>query len=151
MTTVPQARVVLDSVSAVGSRVTTIETTMHRFVQAEIKTHRMLSGSSASSRAIPVKKMIARVRDDPVWPVKWPAEQKGMQGGDALPQDVEGEVRAALEGLRLHTLDVAERCAALGLHKSVINRYLEPFGQITSIFTATDDRWGWPHGCRSHA
>ncbi len=48
-------------------------------------THRALSKNSASSRAIPWPKMMERISIDPVVPIVWPAEQKGMQGGSEIP------------------------------------------------------------------
>ena len=49
----PEARIVLDSISPAGDRLTTMEVRMHRFVLAEFNTHRVFSRNSASSRAIP--------------------------------------------------------------------------------------------------
>ena len=40
---------------------TTIEATIHRFVLAELNTHRLFSRNSASSRAVPVARQIERV------------------------------------------------------------------------------------------
>ena len=79
--TVPSATVVADSVSPDGVRVTTIEVTLHRFVLAELNTHRVFSRNSASSRAIPIGKQIARVETDPAMPVEFGANQRGMQAG----------------------------------------------------------------------
>ena len=62
------ARVVADSVHVVH-RVTTMEVTFHRTVLAEFNTHRMFSRNSASSRAIPVEKMLMRAVANPAWPL----------------------------------------------------------------------------------
>lgn len=40
--TEPSARVIADSISPLGHRVTTFEVVMHRFVLAEFNTHRVL-------------------------------------------------------------------------------------------------------------
>src|SRR5258708_28627629 len=84
--TVPSAKVIADSITTNGDRLTTLEVTLHRYVLSEFNTHRVFSRSSASSRAIPVRKQIERVLDDPALPLVWPQEQKGMQGGDLLPE-----------------------------------------------------------------
>ena len=76
------AKIICDSVNDVGDRLTTFEVRLHRFVLAELNTHRKFSRNSASSRAIPVAKQIERLLRDPADPVSWPAEQKGMQGGE---------------------------------------------------------------------
>src|SRR6266487_328300 len=71
----PGARVLLDSVSPTGNRVTTMEVVMHRFILAEFNTHRAFSRNSASSRATPYKKIRDKVFSDPAFPVSWPAER----------------------------------------------------------------------------
>ena len=84
----PSAKIWADSISPRGDRLTTFEVTMHRFVLAEFNTHRTFSRNSASSRAIPVRKVIEQVRSNPALPLEWRAEQKGMQGGDLLNADL---------------------------------------------------------------
>lgn len=131
------AKVVLDSVSPFGDRLTTMEVRMHRFVLAEFNTHRVFSRNSASSRAIPVAKQIERVVTDPAMPVSWPAEQKGMQGG----AEIEGNMLAQIQSnWALASRQAAEAAGVLsgnGLHKSLTNRLLEPFMWHTVIVTAT--------------
>jgi hypothetical protein len=65
----PSARVILDSISPDGVRLTTLECVMHRFVLAEFNTHRMFSRNSASSRAIPVDRQLESVATDTAMPV----------------------------------------------------------------------------------
>lgn len=110
---------------------------MHRFVLSEFNTHRVLSKNSASSRAIPVGKQIQRVETDPAIPVSWPAEQKGMQGGEEL--DDGGTLAAENVWLRARTSAVADAQALVraGVHKSVVNRLLEPFMWHTVVVTGT--------------
>lgn len=149
-----RAKVIADSISPDGYRVTTVEATMHRFVLAEFNTHRVMSRNSASSRAIPVSKQLVKVRDWPAFPVEWPAEQPGMQGGDLLEGiDLEEAQRLFIE---LHEFtvnrineyldDVADRYPGLSpkelkfhtLHKSLINRLIEPYMWHTVAFTSTE-------------
>ena len=108
---------------------------MHRFVLAEFNTHRVFSRNSASSRAIPLRKQLERVTDDPAIPLIWAAEQKGMQGGDEIEQTDRAEyfwLKA-----RDRALDNAKNLADFGVHKSLVNRLLEPFMWHTVIVTAT--------------
>jgi hypothetical protein len=56
------ARVLLDSRSPSGARLTTLEVRYPRFIHSEMMTHRVFSRNAASSRAIPIKKMIAAAR-----------------------------------------------------------------------------------------
>ncbi len=136
----PSARVIADSISPEGHRLTTLEVRMHRFVLAEFNTHRAFSRNSASSRAIPVPKTLARLAN-PVVPLDWPREQKGMQGGDGI--DNPDEARAVWLSARDAAIEHAQKLRALGVHKSVVNRLLEPFMDHTVVVTATDWAGFW--------
>src|ERR1700736_6023813 len=134
------ARVLLDSISPAGVRLTTMEVRYPRFIHSEVMTHRLFSRNSASSRAIPIRKMIDAVRSEPAMPVWWGRNQSGMQAFDRIDEETqalaEGEWRKALEDALAH----AERLSAsdINLHKQLVNRILEPFAWITVILTATE-------------
>lgn len=139
----PSAKIILDSVSEQGFRLTTMELTMHRFVLAEFNTHRLFSRNSASSRAIPVEKQLAMVKESPAYPEAWPSEQPGMQGGALLEGHelqaaqafwdfVLDKVTREVDGYLKMFPDKSER-----LHKSLVNRLLEPFMWHKVIVTAT--------------
>lgn len=134
----PNAKVILDSLSPEGVRLTTMEVTFHRFVLAEFNTHRVFSRNSASSRAIPAEKMIDRVKNNPAFPVEWPSEQKGMQGGELLDLPSFGAAHEVWSQARTAAVEAAERLTKIGLHKSVTNRLLEPFLWHTVIVTSTE-------------
>lgn len=104
------AKVLADSQSPAGYRLTTLEATFPRFVLAEFNTHRVFSRNSASSRAIPIAKQLRRVLEDPYVPVEFGSNQPGMQAGAALA----GEKRDAAEREWLHARDDAVR-RVLGL------------------------------------
>lgn len=138
------AKIICDSISPEGVRLTTAELTMHRFVLAEFNTHRVFSRNSASSRAIPVEKQLRKVTEDPAFPLEWPCEQRGMQGGAEL----EGIslIESQLLFNRIHDHVVEEVSAYIDahpdkstrLHKSLLNRLLEPFMWHTVIVTSVD-------------
>lgn len=132
------ATIVADSVSPHGDRLTTLELTFPRFLLPEFNTHRAFSRNSASSRARSVKKTIQEVRDDPFVPVHWPSERVGMAGGAELsPLNRSGAER--LWCAAAHTAcEDAEALVSDGLHKSLVNRLLEPFMWHTVVVTATD-------------
>ena len=136
--TKPTAKIIADSVSEAGVRLTTMEVTMHRFVLAEFNTHRMFSRNSASSRAIPYHKIRNRVVDDPAFPVKWASEQKGMQGGDELTEEFLNLSKSTWLVARDKAIDGADLLNEFGLHKSLVNRLIEPFTWHTVIVTATE-------------
>lgn len=130
-----EAKIIADSVSEDGHRLTTMQVTGHRFILSEFNTHRVFSRNSASSRAIPLKKQLQRVNDDPAIPVRWPAEQSGMQGGEDLADPTLAEdIWLSAAG---DALGSAEELGIEGVHKSIANRLLEPFMWHTVVVTAT--------------
>lgn len=132
------AKVIADSVTATGSRVTTMEVECHRFVLAEFNTHRVFSRNSASSRAIPLKKQIQRIVDNPAIPVSFPAEKPGMSGGEELPPAERGiAVKLWMEAAQ-NAINLAIRMGEMGVHKSVVNRILEPFMWHKIIVTSVE-------------
>jgi hypothetical protein len=133
---VTYAKIIADSISEQGHRVTTMEVRFHRFVLAEFNTHRVFSRNSASSRAIPVQKQMDMVTNDPAIPVSWPAEKSGMQGGDEI--DTPWHAKQVWDGARADALFHAQRLTNKSLHKSVTNRLLEPFMWHTVVVTSSD-------------
>jgi hypothetical protein len=71
------AKILADSFSQAGDRLTTFEITFPRIVLAEFNTHRVISRNSASSRAIPVTTMLRMLDADPSSRAHW-KNQKGM-------------------------------------------------------------------------
>jgi thymidylate synthase ThyX len=134
------ARILLDSRSPSGARLTTLEVRYPRFIHSEMMTHRVFSRNAASSRAIPIKKMIAAAREEPALPVYWGRNQTGMSAREAVAPDVETAARAEWQTALDDALRHAERLAAqdIDLHKQLVNRLLEPFAWITVIITATE-------------
>ena len=78
------AKIIKDSISPVGKRITTFELEYPRMVHAEALTHRVFSRNAASSRAIPIETMIQMVMDNPAIPVWWGKNQAGMQAKEEL-------------------------------------------------------------------
>ena len=131
-------KIVLDSVNSIGDRLTTFELTYPKFIHAEFMTHRMFSRNAQSSRAIPVDKLIEQVMVDPVIPVSWGTNQKGMQAGKALIDREEDEAQHFWLAARSEAIRKARSLQSLNVHKQIINRLLEPFSWITVICTATN-------------
>lgn len=135
-----ECRVIADSVSPAGKRLTTIVATYPRSIHSEWLTHRMFSRSSASSRAIPIRKLEAQILHDPALPVYWGSAKPGMQAGAELPADVIDDCRDLILAHRDAAVALATRLELRGMHKQDANRYLEPWMFITVIVTATE--WG---------
>ena len=60
-----------------------------------------------------------------------------MQGGDDLDDATAAEARTVWDSIAQQTVGVAERLRGLGLHKSVVNRLLEPYMWHTVVVTST--------------
>lgn len=145
--TEPSARVAADSVSPDGVRLTTLEVTLHRFVLAELNTHRVFSRNSASSRAIPVHKQVERVVGDPAMPVEFGSNQRGMQAGAPLVGEAADEARRHWLAARDAAVEATEALRELGVHKQVTNRLLEPFMWHTVIVSSTEWDGFWEQRC----
>ena len=132
------AKVVADSTNVFLRRITTLELQYPRFIHAEFMTHRVFSRNAASSRAIPVAKMIEQVRNDPAMPIHWGKNQPGMQAQVQLTGEEElraiGRWKLAAAAAANH----AEVLLEIGLHKQVANRVLEPFQLMRTIVTSTE-------------
>lgn len=98
-----------------------------RFIHAEMMTHKDFSRSAASSRAIPVMKMLAQVWNNPAMPVHWGSNIPGMQA--------KAELKGWERRVAINAWLLAGRVACvfawlltkLNLHKQVANRILEPW------------------------
>lgn len=133
-----EAKIILDSVSPAGARLTTMQLVYPRFIHSEFMTHRVFSRNAMSSRAVPVKKMIEQVQNSPAMPCHWGANQPGMQARSELTgRDLEEAKALWLKAAR-DASDHAERMMEIGLHKQVANRILEPFQFMHTIVTATE-------------
>lgn len=132
------ARILADSLSPGGARLTTFEATYPRFVHSELLTHRALSRNTSSSRAIPIEKMVQRIIDDPFIPVWWGKNVPGMQAPSELDKLERGRCLEEWLDQRDRAVACARRLAAHGLHKQLVNRILEPWMWVTTIISATD-------------
>lgn len=132
------AKILADSMSPDGVRLTTFEITFPRIILAEFNTHRVFSRNSASSRAIPVEKMIKQVQENPYVPSSWGKNQKGMQAGEELSEDSALVATSDWLGARDAAVAKAKSLLITGVHKQLTNRLLEPFMWHTVIVTATE-------------
>lgn len=132
------ARVIADSINPDGQRLTTVEVTFNRYILAELNTHRDLSRNSASSRAVPVKRIMRQVWSDPALPISWGANQAGMQARSELAGWRRRLARRLFLLARIPALAVAWMLTRVGLHKQVVNRILEPWVWHTAIVSATE-------------
>lgn len=163
------AKIVAHSKSSVtGKEIITWELVYPRFIHSEFLTHRLFSRNAASSRAIPVAKMLEMVREHPAMPVRFGANQAGMQdkGVDhtalvyieelyntALANGMDEDRAKLFASINSSSAwrfaankvaGIAEAFSDAGYHKQVANRLIEPFQWMKTVMTATeDDNWFW--------
>ncbi|MBA8881795.1 FAD-dependent thymidylate synthase [Phyllobacterium myrsinacearum] len=162
------AKVIADSVSEEGVRITTLHLRYPRIIHAELMTHRVFSRNARSSRAVPVKTMLAEVRTNPFIPWHWGKNQKGMQASEECNAPVEifnsenlhDEENSFGVNTDSHSRESAWRLAAqcavgfaeafsdAGYHKQIANRLLEPFMYIDVLVTSTS--WANWFSLRDH-
>lgn len=144
------ARVIADSISEQGVRLTTWEVEYPRLIHSELMTHRMFSRNAASSRAIPFAKMVEQLNGRPV---RFGANQSGMQdtGEDHVegvlgwPVEYDGNSGSPLwnpeeawNEAKEHAAYFAEQFKDAGYHKQISGRLTEPFQMMKTIISATE-------------
>jgi len=134
------AKIILDSIGPNGARLTTFELTYP---------HRVFSRNSASSRAIPTEKLLARIESDPALPVWWGKNESGMQARAQLEGADRDQAQRDWLDARNSAVTYARNLVCDGLHKQIANRIVEPWMFITVIVTATE--WSNFFGLRDHA
>ena len=73
------AKIIADSVSPQGKRITSFELDYPRFIHSELMTHRVFSRNAMSSRAVPVKSIIKKIKECPAKPTHYSKNQSGMR------------------------------------------------------------------------
>ena len=145
-----EAKIIADSISPGGVRLTTMQLRYPRLIHSELLTHRVHSKNSSSTRAIPTAKLADMALTELVEPLYWGLNQPGMQ---SKTECLEGE---KLERAKAVWRNMAEVCAAgakelseLGLAKQWAGRPLEWFSHISVILTSTE--WDNFYELRCHA
>lgn len=143
------------------TKIATFKVTMPRYILAEFNTHRMFTRNSASSRAIPLNKMIKSVQENPFTPIAWQKDHKGMQGTEYLDDLPASQLNPLLSDLYkgkeilngiwngtgverpdgsalYHAIECATELNEFSATKQIANRLLEPFMYHTVLVTATE-------------
>lgn len=141
-------KIIADSLSPAGTRLTTFVCTYPRFIHSEIMTHRDKSRNAASSRAIPVSKMLKLVISEPAMPVYWGQNQSGMQANVELPKSKQWLAKKIWIGASYISVGAAWLMSKLGVHKQITNRLIEPWAHMTVIISGTE--WGNFFNLRAH-
>lgn len=130
------ARVILDSLSADGIRLTTMHLRYPRIIHSEFMTHRMFSRNGRSSRAVPVATLMAEARNDPFIP-HFLKNQPGMQASEEFDPGTLQLVQELWTDFARKTTDFVQALQEIGVHKQWANRPLEWFGYIDVLVSST--------------
>jgi len=144
------AKVICHSRAPDGEELITVEVELHRFILAELNTHRVLSRNYSSSRAVPIEKMIEQVRNNPALPIHWGKNQRGMVAENEVDALGASFAHGVWEDAAQDAAHWAERLNGLGVHKQIVNRLLEPFIWTKGVITATKDGWESVFKLRCH-
>jgi hypothetical protein len=138
------AKIIADSKNEFGDRISTLEVVLPRIILAEKNTHRMMSRNSASSRAIPFKKMLESVKNNPFIPMAWQKDHPGMQGTEYLSKTDKYELRSfisvmidTLEALNKDSEDYKKYKIRIDEKINIITELLEGYEFVTK----TLDEW----------
>lgn len=132
------ARIIADSISPDGVRLTTFELEYPRFIHSEFMTHRQLSKNAASSRAIPVKAMHKQLKEIPQAPVHWGKNMPGMQAKEELGELEKKGAQGLWDGARIAAIAIAVVMDDIGVHKQIVNRITEPYMQMKVVCSGTE-------------
>lgn len=132
------ADIIADSKNEFGNRLTTFILKFPRIILAEFNTHRMISKNSASSRAIPFKKMMDMVLQDPFIPINWMKDHSGMQGNEFFNEKESEKLYRIWIQSSMEAVTRAQELNQMGLSKQICNRILEPYMWHTVICTGSE-------------
>lgn len=133
-----EAKVILDSISHKGVRLTTFQLKYPRFFHSELMTHRVFSRNASSSRAIPVMKVLKQVWHDPAMPIHWGQNQPGMQANAQLTGWKKSAAHILWRLAGKVACVFAYGMVKVNLHKQVANRILEPWQFIHVVLSSTE-------------
>ena len=133
------ARIIADSTGSGCPRLTTVLVKFPHIILPQVLTHRVFSRSTASSRAIPIKRIIGAVEADPFVPSEWRyAADRGMQPGELMGEGEADSARHRWVQAMGKAVRFADDLWRLGAAKEHVNRLLEPFAHVSMVITATE-------------
>lgn len=138
------AKVVADSASEAGHRLTTLEVEFPRYILSEYNTHRLFSRNAASTRAIPLLKQIEQIAKTPALPIFYGKNKPGMKATEELDSDDKKKAEAIILDMMDYCIGKVGELESLGLHKQHAGRYLEPWAWVKGVVSSTEwDNFFW--------
>lgn len=119
-----------------GEEIITYKLTYPRCIHSELMTYRMMSVNSASSRAIPVDKLIAVIEETPFYPCYFQLQHKGMQGNLYADYSIEQKAFKCWNESLHHSVKIAKELSK-DVTKQIVNRLIEPYQYHCCLITGT--------------
>lgn len=129
-----EVKIIKDSISPEGIRLTTFHLRYWRAIHAELMTHRVFSRNARSSRAVPSKILLT----EPIFIPQFGMNQPGMQSEILAPPELQAKWAREWQSLADICREHVERWSQEKMHKQHANRPLEWFGWIDVLVTSTD-------------
>jgi hypothetical protein len=133
-----KAEILADSVSLDGYRLTTFLIIFPRICLAQVLTHRVFSRNTSSSRAIPIRKLIAQVWERPFVPSYVGENCAGMHSKQEVGWFKKKIFKTIWKLARIPAIISVFLSYKLNIHKQLPNRLLEPWLYVTMIVSATE-------------
>jgi len=119
-----------------GEEIITYKLTYPRCIHSELMTYHMMSVNSASSRAIPVDKLISVIEETPFYPCYFQLQHKGMQGNTYADYSVEQKAFKIWNESLHNQVKIAKELSK-DVTKQLVNRLLEPYQYHCCLMTGT--------------
>lgn len=127
-------KMIADSISPQGVRLSTLHARYPRMVHSELMTHRVFSRNGRSSRAVPSLTLIK----ENLYIPHFLKNKSGMQATEELDPQLRMEFEEEWKHLAELTQRQVESWTKRGMHKQWANRPLEWFGYIDVLISSTD-------------
>jgi thymidylate synthase ThyX len=138
------AKIIADSISEHGIRLTTFVVEFPRYILAEYNTHRVFSRNTSSTRAIPIFTMLEQIANSPAMPIYYGKNQSGMNAKEELAEPEKYKCEAIIKEMLDFCSGKVAELADLGLHKQHAGRYVEAWQTVKGVLTFTEgDNWYW--------
>lgn len=132
------AKILCDYVNQHGDRWTAYQLTYPLCIHAELLTHRLFSRLSASSRAVPTKKKIEKVKTRPFIPSFIGLNKRGMQATEEADKETQENFKHQWLLGAAAICHIARSIDVMGIHKQIVNRLLYPWEYTTTLVAATN-------------
>lgn len=127
-------QIILDSVSPEDIRLSTIHVRYPRMVHSEVMTHRVFTRNGRSSRAVPVKTLLA----EDIYTPHFMKNKPGMVASEEFDKCDLPRIEKIWNDLAQYTKEACRKLMEEGVHKQWANRPLEAFGYIDVLISSTD-------------